>query len=408
MASRQKEGRLTVLKTFFDFYLPRIEPGLAESLLALLPHSFEKSSLGLAEIFCGGSTEHIEFLLRFHEEMMKIRRSHPNECIMFDDPDNVCYPFFVKYAVESVQSPVRKLIAERFGSEDTDLIAWQLAGNIEHRNWFRINVASTMQEEDYFRLSEVIALINFTSGGEYSFINLVLPEVREWQGRILDAGCGMGFSSLAMSRHLEVAAVDASVTRLNRARSLYAAIDAPGMIGRLTGILEAEMGEMQREKGRTSIEEILKGERRNVEFIKASLNDLPLAEKAMEGIVCLDVLEHTYDPGSVVREFARILRPGGRLWITVPNSNGEHYQRYEESRRGAAFPAMLHLHHWREADLKSLFDSHGFNPLRIQPFDRLEAGKLADINLEYGQDSWSRSLDGEVYLQLFAVLERSS
>ena len=45
---------------------------------------------------------------------------------------------------------------------------------------------------------------------------------------------------------------------------------------------------------------------------------LPLRVNTADVIVCLHVLEHMADPKSVMDEFARILRPGGVLLVTVP------------------------------------------------------------------------------------------
>lgn len=45
---------------------------------------------------------------------------------------------------------------------------------------------------------------------------------------------------------------------------------------------------------------------------------LTFRDRSMDGVVCLDVLEHVPDYRAALREYARVLRPGGTLVITVP------------------------------------------------------------------------------------------
>lgn len=47
-------------------------------------------------------------------------------------------------------------------------------------------------------------------------------------------------------------------------------------------------------------------------------HDLPVDDSAYDGVLCTQVLEHVPSPDAVARELYRILRPGGRLYLTVP------------------------------------------------------------------------------------------
>jgi SAM-dependent methyltransferase len=44
----------------------------------------------------------------------------------------------------------------------------------------------------------------------------------------------------------------------------------------------------------------------------------PFADGAFEAIWCSEVLEHLFDPAFALREMYRIMKPGGRLLVTVP------------------------------------------------------------------------------------------
>jgi methionine biosynthesis protein MetW len=46
---------------------------------------------------------------------------------------------------------------------------------------------------------------------------------------------------------------------------------------------------------------------------------LPFDEQAFDVVVCLEVLEHLFEPHGAAAEMLRVLRPGGSLLVTVPN-----------------------------------------------------------------------------------------
>ena len=48
---------------------------------------------------------------------------------------------------------------------------------------------------------------------------------------------------------------------------------------------------------------------------------LPFRDGSFDGLVCSEVLEHVLDDASVVREIARVLKPGGVAALTVPCAN---------------------------------------------------------------------------------------
>ena len=53
---------------------------------------------------------------------------------------------------------------------------------------------------------------------------------------------------------------------------------------------------------------------------------IPAADGGFDAILCTEMLEHVPDPVAVIKEFARLLKPGGRLLLTAPLGSGIHQE----------------------------------------------------------------------------------
>lgn len=61
----------------------------------------------------------------------------------------------------------------------------------------------------------------------------------------------------------------------------------------------------------------------------ARLETLPLAANKLDAVVCTQVLEHVPEPSAIFAELYRVLKPGGRLYLTAPQAFGEHQEPYD-------------------------------------------------------------------------------
>ena len=87
----------------------------------------------------------------------------------------------------------------------------------------------------------------------------------------------------------------------------------------------------------------------------ARLDRLPLSDEFMDAVLCTQVLEHLEWPREVVREFHRVLKPGGTLYLTAPMSQSEHQVPYDYFR-------------YTSFGLRAICQGAGFEELEVKPF----------------------------------------
>ena len=59
------------------------------------------------------------------------------------------------------------------------------------------------------------------------------------------------------------------------------------------------------------------------------LEELPFPDGSFDHVLSIVVLEHTPQPGLVIEEFRRILKPGGMVHLVVPHMREEHQRPYD-------------------------------------------------------------------------------
>lgn len=62
--------------------------------------------------------------------------------------------------------------------------------------------------------------------------------------------------------------------------------------------------------------------------IVSDITSIPEPAASFDAIMCIEVFEHIPDPIAAVKEFSRLLRPGGYLIITAPFCSATHFAPY--------------------------------------------------------------------------------
>ncbi|MEE2821795.1 MAG: class I SAM-dependent methyltransferase [Acidobacteriota bacterium] len=86
----------------------------------------------------------------------------------------------------------------------------------------------------------------------------------------------------------------------------------------------------------------------------ADLEAIPLPNQSVDLVLNIQVLEHVRNPQSVLRELCRVLKPGGCLYLTVPQGWPEHQQPCDYYR-------------FTQYSLEMLLESVGFERITIEP-----------------------------------------
>jgi hypothetical protein len=92
---------------------------------------------------------------------------------------------------------------------------------------------------------------------------------------------------------------------------------------------------------------------RAVDHVGAA-HDLPVPDGAYDAVLCTQVLEHVPNPDAVIDELYRVLRPGGRLYLTVPLAWELHEMPFD-------------FYRYTPHGLATILSGAGFTELDIRP-----------------------------------------
>ncbi|MFN8037051.1 MAG: class I SAM-dependent methyltransferase [Acidimicrobiia bacterium] len=148
--------------------------------------------------------------------------------------------------------------------------------------------------------------------------------------RVLDMGCGGGRHAFAaMKRGATVVALDYDEGELKDVRAVMGAMEEDGEIP----------------------EDLPYG------TVNGDALRLPFPDASFDRVVCSEVLEHIWDADGAIAELVRVLRPRGRIAVTVPTRWPERVSwalnyRYHDTPGG-------HVRIWRQPDLETRLERAG-------------------------------------------------
>jgi ubiquinone/menaquinone biosynthesis C-methylase UbiE len=114
---------------------------------------------------------------------------------------------------------------------------------------------------------------------------------------------------------------------------------------------------------------------------------LPLADASFDTVVTSSVFEYVPGLDATLKEIARVLRPGGWLFATVPDMRDPHRQRERWLRLALAIPGMadvLARSRWREGAAYLRISTNRMAPQSWQ--SRLRASGLAPEDVPESTD----------------------
>lgn len=95
----------------------------------------------------------------------------------------------------------------------------------------------------------------------------------------------------------------------------------------------------------------------NLDYV-GYLHEMPIENEVFDAVLCTQVLEHLEWPRESVKEMHRVLKPGGKLFMTVPMAQDEHQIPYDFFR-------------YTSFGLNSICKHAGFREVHVTPFGGL-------------------------------------
>jgi SAM-dependent methyltransferase len=211
--------------------------------------------------------------------------------------------------------------------------------------WFDVLTSERQLALDREKFGEILDLLEPYRGG----------------GRLLDVGCSIGlFLDLARGRGWDGVGIEFAPRALTYARDEY-----------------------------------------GLEVLDVPLEEAGFEPASFDAVGLLSVLEHTNDPRRMLADVARVLRPGGAVFVVVPNVESLACRVLHE--RARTFDGRNHLVYFSPSTLRDCLDRSGFDT----PYVATKVSSFTPIaeHLAYEEPYADVDLADEVPRRILAALE---
>ncbi len=166
-----------------------------------------------------------------------------------------------------------------------------------------------------------------------------IEQTAKSRGKLLDVGCGTGqYLSAALNHGWEPWGIDISP---------YAARVAASRTG--------------------------------VHAVSGTLEESDFAPSSFDAVIMIHALEHQFDPRRTLSEVHRLLRPGGALFISVPNMRSAEAKRHGAAWRG--WQPGFHFYFFTKTSLALAVENAGFRVVSNEALPSIISGGAVDARL---------------------------
>jgi len=218
---------------------------------------------------------------------------------------------------------------------------------------------------------------NFYKGKDkdikHSFVKYIISKVKETD-KVLDLGCGRGWFSILLNEKTKnkVEALDVSDVCINFCKEKY--------------------------------------NDKNINFEQGFAENLPFNNSGFDVLIMFDLLEHCVSPQKVIEEIYRVLKPQGKLFLTVPQPFGQmranlihdhrktgrlfQFKRYLRYFSGLGLKGNLHLYEFTPRKIKKILRKNGFEPkiLNLRDHNKLALYKRTALKFHALANYYSHTL----------------